>query len=60
MEQRLQTPARQGLKICFDTDCDFCKKVVHILITLLILPGTPLLMGQEYPDIYADMEAQNF
>ncbi|WP_413172726.1 hypothetical protein [Anabaena azotica] len=59
LEQRLQTPARQGLKIYFDADCGFCKKVVHILRTLLILPGTPLLMAQDYPDIYADMEAQN-
>jgi predicted DCC family thiol-disulfide oxidoreductase YuxK len=65
LEQRLQTPVRQGLKICFDGDCGFCTKVVHILRTLLILPGTPLLMPQEYPnihadpDIHADMEAEN-
>ncbi|BAY03068.1 HTTM domain-containing protein [Anabaena cylindrica FACHB-243] len=59
LEKRLQTPARQGLTIYFDRDCGFCKKVVHILRTLLILPGTPLLMAQEYPDIYADMEAYN-
>jgi predicted DCC family thiol-disulfide oxidoreductase YuxK len=59
LEKRFQTPARQGLTIYFDADCGFCKKVVHILRTLLILPGTPLLMAQEYPDIYADMEAHN-
>ncbi|MBD2628440.1 HTTM domain-containing protein [Trichormus variabilis] len=59
LEKRLQTPARQGLTIYFDADCGFCKKVVHILRTLLILPGTPLLMAQEYPDIYADMQAYN-
>ncbi|QLE56272.1 HTTM domain-containing protein [Nostoc sp. TCL26-01] len=59
LHKRLQTPARQGLKIYFDADCGFCKKVVHLLRTLLILPGTPLLMAQEYPDIYADMQAYN-
>ncbi|MTJ07679.1 HTTM domain-containing protein [Anabaena sp. UHCC 0204] len=59
LEKRLQTPARQGLKIYFDADCGFCKKVVHILRTLLILPGTPLLMAQEDPDIYADMQTHN-
>ncbi|MEA5550499.1 HTTM domain-containing protein [Anabaena cylindrica UHCC 0172] len=59
LERHLQTPARQGLKIYFDADCGFCKKVVHILRTLLILPETPLLMAQEYPDICADMEAHN-
>lgn len=59
LHKRLQTPARQGLKIYFDADCGFCKKVVHLLRTLLILPGTPLLMAQEYPDIYTDMQAYN-
>ncbi|MFM2060715.1 MAG: hypothetical protein RLZZ507_385 [Cyanobacteriota bacterium] len=59
LEKRLQTPARQGLVIYFDADCGFCKKVVHILRTLLILPGTPLLMAQDYPNAYADMQTHN-
>jgi hypothetical protein len=59
LEKRLRTPARQGLKIYFDRDCGFCKKVVHILRTLLILPGTPLLMAQDYPDVYPDMQTYN-
>ncbi|MBD2292683.1 HTTM domain-containing protein [Anabaena sphaerica FACHB-251] len=59
LEKRLQTPARQGLIIYFDADCGFCKKVVHILRTLLILPGTPLLMAQDYPNAYADMQTHN-
>lgn len=59
LEKRLQTTPHQGLKIYFDADCGFCKKVVHILRTLLILPGTPLLMAQDYPDVYGDMEAEN-
>ncbi len=59
LHKRLQTPAREGLTIYFDADCGFCKKVVHLLRTLLILPGTPLLMAQDYPDIYADMQTHN-
>ena len=50
---------RVGLKINYDRDCGFCKKIVHFLRTFLILPGTPLLVAQENPDIYADMEKYN-
>ncbi|TAE59145.1 MAG: HTTM domain-containing protein [Nostocales cyanobacterium] len=59
LEKRLQNPAKQGLTIYFDADCGFCKKVVHILRTLLILPGTPLLMAQDHPDVYEDMQKHN-
>jgi hypothetical protein len=59
LHKRLQTPERQGLTIYFDADCGFCKKVVHLLRTILILPGTPLLMAQEYPDIHTDMQTYN-
>jgi hypothetical protein len=59
LEKRFQTPAKQGLTIYFDADCGFCKKVVHILRTLLILPGTPILMAQDYPDVYEDMQKYN-
>lgn len=59
LQKRLETPERQGLTIYFDADCGFCKKVVHLLRTILILPGTPLLMAQEYPDIHTDMQTYN-
>jgi predicted DCC family thiol-disulfide oxidoreductase YuxK len=59
LHKRLQTPERQGLRIYYDADCGFCKKVVHLLRTLLILPGTPLLMAQDDPEIHADMQAYN-
>ena len=59
LNQRLQTSSRQGLKIYYDRDCGFCKKVVHLLRTLLILPGTPLLPAQDYPSIYTDLERYN-
>jgi predicted DCC family thiol-disulfide oxidoreductase YuxK len=56
---KLQTPARQGLVINYDADCGFCKKVVHILRTLLILPGTPIRKAQDDPIINEAMLAQN-
>lgn len=55
----LRTPERQGLKIYYDAECGFCKKVVHLFRTFLILPGTPLLLAQSDPSIFADMEAYN-
>jgi predicted DCC family thiol-disulfide oxidoreductase YuxK len=57
--KRLQTPERKDLRIYYDADCGFCKKVVHFLRTLLVLPETPLLMAQDDPNIYADMQAYN-
>lgn len=58
-QKRISTPERQGLQIHYDADCGFCKKVVYLLRTLLVLPGTPLLMAQDDPSIHADMQAQN-
>jgi hypothetical protein len=59
LQNRLATPERQGLQIYYDADCGFCKKVVYLFRTFLILPGTPLLQAQADPDIYADMQAYN-
>lgn len=59
LEKRTQTTARQGLTIYYDADCGFCKKVVHLLRTFLILPGTPILKAQENDLIYADMQRYN-
>jgi predicted DCC family thiol-disulfide oxidoreductase YuxK len=59
LEKKTYSQERSGLKINYDRDCGFCKKVVHFLRTFLILPGTPLLIAQDNPDIYADMEKYN-
>jgi len=58
-QKRMRNPEREGLRINYDRDCGFCKKVVHLLRTFLILPGTPLLVAQDNPSIYEDMVAQN-
>lgn len=55
----VSNPARQGISIYYDADCGFCKKVVHVLRTLLILPSAPLATAQSDPSICADMETYN-
>ncbi len=59
LETKTRTKPREGLAIYYDKDCGFCKKVVHLLRTFLILPRTPLRMAQDYEEIYADMQKYN-
>lgn len=59
LAKRLHAPERAGLRIYYDADCGFCKKVVHLIRTFLILPKTPLLLAQDDLSIYADMQAKN-
>ncbi len=58
--RRAFTPKQLGLKIYYDADCGFCKKVVHLLRTFLLLPGqVPLQTAQSDPVIQTAMEAHN-
>ncbi|MEM6426933.1 MAG: HTTM domain-containing protein, partial [Cyanobacteria bacterium P01_D01_bin.128] len=50
---------QRGLTIYYDADCGFCKKVVCLLRTLLVLPDKPAFTAQSDDSICADMEAQN-
>jgi Vitamin K-dependent gamma-carboxylase/Lipase maturation factor/DCC1-like thiol-disulfide oxidoreductase len=59
ISQRLQNPQRQGVRIYYDSECDFCQKTVHLIRTFWILPGTPLLPAQEEPEIFAQMKVKN-
>lgn len=59
LAKRLNTPKSTGLKINYDADCGFCKKIVLLLRTFLILPGTPIVKAQDNPSIYADMQERN-
>ncbi len=52
-------PQRTGLSIFYDADCGFCKKVVHLIRMLLVLPNTPLATAQSIPEINEAMETQN-
>ncbi len=58
-QEKIKTSERQGLKIYYDADCGFCKKVVYLLRTFLILPGTPITTCQTDESIYADMQEKN-
>ncbi|MEM9979299.1 MAG: DCC1-like thiol-disulfide oxidoreductase family protein, partial [Cyanobacteria bacterium P01_D01_bin.2] len=58
--QRAFTPKQLGLKIYYDADCGFCKKVVHLLRTFLVLPRrVPLQTAQSDPVIQTAMETHN-
>jgi predicted DCC family thiol-disulfide oxidoreductase YuxK len=53
-------PKQQGLKIYYDADCGFCKKMVYLLRNLLVLsPDTPLQPAQNDPEIHDAMTTQN-
>ena len=59
LAQQAHSKEIEGLKINYDKDCGFCKKVVYLLRTFLILPNVPLLEAQDNPSVYADMEKYN-
>ncbi len=59
LSRRVYTPPRKGLRIYYDADCGFCKKVVHLIRMLLVLPNTPLATAQSIPEINEAMEKQN-
>ncbi|MFG6100040.1 DCC1-like thiol-disulfide oxidoreductase family protein [Leptothoe sp. ISB3NOV94-8A] len=58
-DKRCYGREHHGLVIHYDADCGFCKKVVHLIRTFLLLPDTPLRTTQSDPDIFAAMERHN-
>lgn len=59
LRQRVYGAPQAGLTIYYDADCGFCKKVVYLLRTFLLLPQTPLATAQSVPAIQAEMERHN-
>jgi predicted DCC family thiol-disulfide oxidoreductase YuxK len=59
ISQRLQTPKHEQLRIYYDGECGFCKKMASLIRTFLLLPGTPPIPAQDDPEIFAQMQAQN-
>jgi predicted DCC family thiol-disulfide oxidoreductase YuxK len=59
LSQRVYGPPQAGLAIYYDADCGFCKKVVYLLRTFLLLPKTPLETAQSVPAMHAEMEHNN-
>ena len=44
---RIALPSRTGLKIYYDGECDFCRKIVLVLRTFLLVPGVQTNPAQE-------------
>jgi predicted DCC family thiol-disulfide oxidoreductase YuxK len=59
LERCARTPARTGLRIYYDGDCEFCRKVCLILRTMLLLPAVPIRQAQGDAGIHAEMQAHN-
>ena len=59
LDRHMATSRRAGLRIYYDAECGFCKKVVYLIRTFLILPRTPLLLAQDDASICKDMEEKN-
>ena len=59
LQRRVRTPPRAGLRIYYDGDCEFCRKVCLILRTMLLLPAVPIREAQGDADIHAEMQAHN-
>lgn len=50
---------RDGLRIYYDQDCGFCKKICLLFRTFLFLGETPVLPAQSSPRVYAVMREAN-
>jgi predicted DCC family thiol-disulfide oxidoreductase YuxK len=59
LERRARTPARAGLRIYYDADCEFCRKVCLVLRTMLLLPAIPIREAQGDAGIHAEMQTHN-
>ena len=59
ISERVRTRERLGVAIYYDEPCGFCRKVCLILRMFLLLPETPVLPAQNFPEIHREMQAQN-
>lgn len=56
---RLRTPERTGLRIYYDAECGFCKKLLRLIHTFFLLPDTNIQPAQSDPVIDKDMQEHN-
>lgn len=56
---KLKTKERLGLKIYYDGDCGFCKKLVCIIKELFLIPETEVNAAQSDSSINKDMQSRN-
>ena len=55
----LSNPRRTGMTIYFDEGCDFCKKVLRLLLTFALIPRTLTSPTNTDPEILNTMEQEN-
>lgn len=54
-----KSPAKTNLKIYYDGECGFCKKLVLILKTFFLFPEVEAQAAQRDPKIFAEMQKRN-
>jgi predicted DCC family thiol-disulfide oxidoreductase YuxK len=56
---RMRTPSRSDLRIYYDGNCAFCRKMALLIKEFCLRPETFVEPAQDSPDINADMQRQN-
>jgi len=51
--------SKESIRIFYDGDCGFCKRMTLILKTFLLIPTSDIRPAQEIPEIAAQMEREN-
>ena len=57
--ERLRTSSRAGVRIYFDSGCDFCRKAIGLLCTFALIPGTRTISADEDPKILGILQTEN-
>ena len=58
-EENLKNKISEELKIYYDGECGFCKKLVLFIRKFFLTPETQILPAQSDPEINADMISKN-
>ncbi len=59
IEARVRTPERTGIKMFYDGDCTFCRKICLLLRTFLLPSGIPITPAQSDAAIFEQMQTHN-
>ena len=59
LSRRARKTHRGDLRIYYDRDCGFCRKICLIFRTFLVLGDTPVKPAQDNPEAFAIMEEHN-
>ena len=56
---KLKKPDSEKIKIFYDQDCEFCRKVCYVFRTFFLPPTIPIEPAQQHPDIRPVLEEHN-